>query len=80
MSLVENYGPMLPPGMEEELEEGLPEFELEDVLVEGLSPDDMAFMAAMQEEITVEVEIPHFANLAEYLGEEELSALAEKVI
>ena len=82
MSLVENYGPMLPPGMELEMEEGLPEFEMEmeDILVEGMSPDDMAFMAAMQEEVTVEVEIPHFANLAEYLGEEELSDLADKVI
>ena len=81
MSLVENYGPMLP---EAELEEGLrgPEFEmeLEDIMVEGLSPDDMAFMAAMQEEVAVEIEIPHFANLAEYLGDEELSDIAERVI
>ena len=78
MSLVENYGPMLP---EAELEEG-PEFEmeLEDIMVEGLSPDDMAFMAAMQEEVAVEIEIPHFANLAEYLGDEELSDIAERVI
>ena len=84
MSLVENYGPMLP---EAELEEGLPEFEmeLEDIMVEGgdlsgLSPDDMAFMAAMQEEVAVEIEIPHFANLAEYLGDDELSDIAERVI
>ena len=79
MSLVENYGPMLP---EAELEEGLPEFEmeLEDIMVEGMSPDDMAFMAAMQEEVAVEIEIPHFANLAEYLGDEELSDIAERVI
>ena len=82
MSLVENYGPMLP---EAELEEG-PEFEmeLEDIMVEGgplgLSPDDMAFMAAMQEEVAVEIEIPHFANLAEYLGDDELSDIAERVI
>ncbi|NCW69568.1 MAG: hypothetical protein EBV86_13580, partial [Marivivens sp.] len=85
MSLVENYGPMLPPGMEEELEEGLrgpegAEFELEDILVEGMSPDDMAFMAAMQEEVVAEIEIPHFANLAEYLGDDELSDIADKVI
>ena len=82
MSLVENYGPMLPPGMEAEMEEGLPEFEmeLEDIMVEGLSPDDMAFMAAMQEEVAVEIEIPHFANLAEYLGEDELKDIASKVI
>jgi hypothetical protein len=82
MSLVENYGPMLPPGMELEMEEGLPEFEmeLEDIMVEGLSPDDMAFMAAMQEEVAVEIEIPHFANLAEYLGEDELKDIASKVI
>ena len=78
MSLVENYGPMLP---EAELEES-PEFEmeLEDIMVEGLSPDDMAFMAAMQEEVAVEIEIPHFANLAEYLGEDELKDIASKVI
>ena len=83
MSLVENYGPML---SEAELEEG-PEFEmeLEDIMVEGgdlsgLSPDDMAFMAAMQEEVAVEIEIPHFANLAEYLGDDELSDIAERVI
>jgi hypothetical protein len=70
---------MLP---EAELEEGLPEFEmeLEDIMVEGMSPDDMAFMAAMQEEVAVEIEIPHFANLAEYLGDEELSDIAERVI
>ncbi|MGA0397902.1 MAG: portal protein, partial [Ilumatobacteraceae bacterium] len=84
MSLVENYGPMLPPGeaLGQELEEGLPEFEmeLEDIMVEGLSPDDMAFMAAMQEEVAVEIEIPHFANLAEYLGDDELSDIAERVI
>ena len=82
MSLVENYGPMLPPGMELEMEEGLPEFEmeLEDIMVEGLSPDDMAFMASMQEEVAVEIEIPHFANLAEYLGEDELKDIASKVI
>ena len=82
MSLVENYGPMLPPGMEAEMEEGLPEFEmeLEDIMVEGLSPDDMAFMAAMQEEVAVEIEIPHFANLAEYLGEDELKDIASKVV
>jgi hypothetical protein len=82
MSLVENYGPMLPPGMELEMEEGLPEFEmeLEDIMVEGLSPDDMAFMASMQEEVEVEIEIPHFANLAEYLGEDELKDIASKVI
>jgi hypothetical protein len=82
MSLVENYGPMLPPGMELEMEEGLPEFEmeLEDILVEGMSPDDMAFMASMQEEVEVEIEIPHFANLAEYLGEDELKDIASKVI
>jgi hypothetical protein len=81
MSLVENYGPMLPPGMELEMEEG-PEFEmeLEDILVEGMSPDDMAFMASMQEEVEVEIEIPHFANLAEYLGEDELKDIASKVI
>ena len=79
MSLVENYGPMLP---EAKLEEGLPEFEmeLEDIMVEGMSPDDMAFMATMQEEVAVEIEIPHFANLAEYLGDEELSDIAERVI
>jgi hypothetical protein len=82
MSLVENYGPMLPPGIELETEEGLPEFEmeLEDIMVEGLSPDDMAFMASMQEEVEVEIEIPHFANLAEYLGEDELKDIASKVI
>jgi hypothetical protein len=85
MSLVENYGPMLPIGLEVEeaggMEEG-PEFEmeLEDIMVEGLSPDDMAFMAAMQEEVAVEIEIPHFANLAEYLGEDELKDIASKVI
>ena len=68
------------------MEEG-PEFEmeLEDIMVEGgdlsgLSPDDMAFMAAMQEEVAVEIEIPHFANLAEYLGDDELSDIAERVI
>jgi hypothetical protein len=86
MSLVENYGPMLPMGLEVEeaggMEEGLPEFEmeLEDIMVEGMSPDDMAFMAAMQEEVAVEIEIPHFANLAEYLGEDELKDIASKVI
>jgi hypothetical protein len=82
MSLVENYGPMLPPGMALEMEEGLPEFEmeLEDIMVEGMSPDDIAFMAAMQEEVAVEIEIPHFANLAEYLGEDELKDIASKVI
>jgi hypothetical protein len=85
MSLVENYGPMLPIGLEVEeaggMEEG-PEFEmeLEDIMVEGMSPDDMAFMAAMQEEVAVEIEIPHFANLAEYLGEDELKDIASKVI
>jgi hypothetical protein len=81
MSLVENYGPMLPSGMEIEMEES-PEFEmeLEDIMVEGLSPDDMAFMASMQEEVEVEIEIPHFANLAEYLGEDELKDIASKVI
>ena len=85
MSLVENYGPMLPMGLEVEeaggMEEG-PEFEmeLEDIMVEGLSPDDMAFMASMQEEVAVEIEIPHFANLAEYLGDDELSDIAERVI
>jgi hypothetical protein len=85
MSLVENYGPMLPIGLEVEevggMEEG-PEFEmeLEDIMVEGMSPDDMAFIAAMQEEVAVEIEIPHFANLAEYLGEDELKDIASKVI
>jgi hypothetical protein len=54
--------------------------ELEDIMVEGMSPDDMAFMAAMQEEVAVEIEIPHFANLAEYLGEDELKDIASKVI
>ena len=86
MSLVENYGPMLPPGealgQEVEMEEGLPEFEMEmdDILVEGMSPDDMAFMASMQDEVVAEIEIPHFANLAEYLGDDELSDIADKVI
>lgn len=87
MSLVENYGPMLPPGMEPEMEEGLQgpegaefEMELEDIMVEGMTPDDMAFMASMQEEVVAEIEIPHFANLAEYLGDEELSDIAERVI
>ena len=87
MSLVENYGPMLPPGIELEMEDGLRgpegaefEMELEDIMVEGMSPDDMAFMAAMQEEVAVEIEIPHFANLAEYLGDDELSDIAERVI
>jgi len=80
MSLVENYGPMLPPGIE--LEDGLPEVEME---VEGgdlsgLSPDDMAFMVSMQDEVVAEIEIPHFANLAEYLGDDELSDIAERVI
>jgi hypothetical protein len=56
------------------------EMELEDILVEGMSPDDMAFMASMQEEVEVEIEIPHFANLAEYLGEDELKDIASKVI
>jgi hypothetical protein len=56
------------------------EMELEDIMVEGLSPDDMAFMASMQEEVAVEIEIPHFANLAEYLGEDELKDIASKVI
>jgi hypothetical protein len=81
MSLVENYGPMLPSGMEIEMEES-PEFEmeLEDIMVEGLSPDDIAFMAVMQEEVAVEIEIPHFANLAEYLGEDELKDIASKVV
>ena len=81
MSLVENYGPMLPPGLEVEMEE-VPEFEmeLEDIMVEGMSPDDMAFMATMQEEVEVEIEIPHFANLAEYLGEDELKDIASKVV
>jgi len=81
MSLVENYGPMLPPGLEMEMEEG-PEFEMEmdDILVEGMSPDDMAFMAAMQDEVVAEIEIPHFANLAEYMSDDELSDLADKVI
>ncbi len=82
MSLVENYGPMLPPGIELEMEDGLPEveMEMEDILVEGMSPDDMAFMAAMQDEVVAEIEIPHFANLAEYLGDDELSDIAERVI
>ena len=86
MSLVENYGPMLPIGLEVEeaggMEEESPEFEmeLEDIMVEGLSPDDIAFMASMQEEVAVEIEIPHFANLAEYLGEDELKDIASKVI
>ena len=87
MSLVENYGPMLPPGMELEMEEGLRgpegaefEMEMDDILVEGMSPDDMAFMAAMQDEVVAEIEIPHFANLAEYLGDDELSDIADKVI
>jgi len=81
MSLVENYGPILPPGLEMEMEEG-PEFEMEmdDILVEGMSPDDMAFMAAMQDEVVAEIEIPHFANLAEYMSDDELSDLADKVI
>ena len=81
MSLVENYGPMLPPGLEVEMEE-VPEFEmeLEDIMVEGMSPDDMAFMATMQEEVEVEIEIPHFANLAEYIGEDELKDIASKVV
>jgi hypothetical protein len=85
MSLVENYGPMLPIGLEVEEAGGMeesPEFEmeLEDIMVEGMSPDDMAFMASMQEEVEVEIEIPHFANLAEYLGEDELKDIASKVI
>ena len=87
MSLVENYGPMLPPGLEVEMEEGLRgpeeaefEMEMDDILVEGMSPDDMAFMAAMQEEVVAEIEIPHFANLAEYLGEDELKDMASKVV
>jgi hypothetical protein len=87
MSLVENYGPMLPPGLEVEMEEGLRgpeeaefEMEMDDILVEGMSPDDMAFMAAMQEKVEVEIEIPHFANLAEYLGEDELKDMASKVV
>jgi hypothetical protein len=38
----------------------------------------MTWRSAMQEE--VEIEIPHFANLAEYLGEDELKDIASKVI
>ena len=83
MSLVENYGPMLPTGLEVEMEKG-PEFEMEmdDIDIEGmsLSPEDMDFMSAMQDEVVAEIEIPHFANLAEYLGDDELSDVAEKVI
>ena len=87
MSLIENYGPNIPMGVAEELEDGDlpgPEFEMEmdDIDIEGmsLSPEDMDFMSAMQDEVVAEIEIPHFANLAEYLGDEELSDVAEKVI
>tara|TARA_R110002072_G_scaffold172464_2_gene326542 strand:+ start:1370 stop:3805 length:2436 start_codon:yes stop_codon:yes gene_type:complete len=87
MSLIENYGPNIPMGVAEELEDGDlpgPEFEMEmdDIDIEGmsLSPEDMDFMSAMQDEVVAEIEIPHFANLAEYLGDDELSDVAEKVI
>ena len=82
MSLIENYGPELPMGVAEELDDGLPEFELEEDImgVEGMSAEDMAFISSMSAEDGIEIDIPHFANLADYLGDEELTDVANTVI
>ena len=82
MSLIENYGPELPMGVAEELDDGLPEFELEEDImgVEGMSAEDMAFISSMSDEDGIEIDIPHFANLADYLGDEELTDVANTVI
>ena len=84
MSLIENYGPELPMGVAEELDDGLQgtEFELEEDImgVEGMSPEDMAFISSMSAEDGIEIDIPHFANLADYLGDEELTDVANTVI
>ena len=82
MSLIENYGPELPMGVAEEPDDGLPEFELEEDImgVEGMSAEDMAFISSMSDEDGIEIDIPHFANLADYLGDEELTDVANTVI
>ena len=84
MSLIENYGPELPMGVAEELDDGLQgtEFELEEDImgVEGMSAEDMAFISSMSDEDGIEIDIPHFANLADYLGDEELTDVANTVI
>ena len=82
MSLIENYGPELPMGVAEEPDDGLPEFELEEDImgVEGMSAEDMAFISSMSAEDGIEIDIPHFANLADYLGDEELTDVANTVI
>jgi len=84
MSLIENYGPELPMGVAEELDDGLQgtEFELEEDImgVEGMSAEDMAFISSMSAEDGIEIDIPHFANLADYLGDEELTDVANTVI
>lgn len=86
MSLIENQN-MLPPGVEFDVDggESAVEFDMDMLSPElglglGLSPEDQMFIDSMSVEAEINIDIPHFANLAEYLGEEELEGIATKVI
>jgi hypothetical protein len=78
MSLIENYqlGSITPdedPGPDG-IELELDDLDLSDL---SLSPEDMEYLS---EETVVEIEIPHFANIAEYVGDDELEYVVNKVI
>jgi hypothetical protein len=83
MSLIENQN-MLPPGVEFDVDggESAIEFDFGEMEGVGLSPEDQMFIDSLSAdmELEVDVPIPHFANLAEYIGEDELETVARRVI
>jgi hypothetical protein len=83
MSLIENQN-MLPPGVEFDVDggESAIEFDFGEMGGVGLSPEDQMFIDSLSAdmELEVDVPIPHFANLAEYIGEDELETVARRVI
>jgi hypothetical protein len=85
MSLVENYGPMLPIGLEVEDAGGMEEapssrWNWKTSWWKVCRPMTWRSWRQCRKKLQVEIEIPHFANLAEYLGEDELKDIASKVI
>jgi hypothetical protein len=83
MSLIENQN-MLPPGVEFDVDggESAIEFDFGEMGGVNLSPEDQMFIDSLSAdmELEVDVPIPHFANLAEYIGEDELETVARRVI
>jgi len=83
MSLIENQN-MLPPGVEFDVDggESAIEFDLGEMGGVNLSPEDQMFIDSLSVdmELEVDVPIPHYANLAEYIGEDELETVARRVI